>query len=105
VEEWILWNPGGRYTESALLPKRGLPSWLEPVMLVGGEVVPISKRFEVLGEIGPEEGVLAEDTVVLPGLALPSQGGRPGVKILPPVPLPDTGGVRGHGKVPKQELR
>ena len=94
VEEWILWNPGGRYTESALMPKGGLPSWLEPVMRVGGEIVPISKRFEVLGEVGPEEVGEVEDSVVQPGLSLPSQGQRPAVRTLPPVPIiPDTGGV------------
>ena len=93
MEEWILWNPGGRYTESALMPKGGLPSWLEPVMRVGGEIVPISKRFEVLGEVGPEEVGEVEDAVVQPSLSLPSQGQRPAVRTLPPVPIPDTSGV------------
>jgi len=105
VEEWILWNPGGRYSESALIPARGLPSWLEPVMLVGGKVVPISKRYEVLGEMGPEDDALPEDTLFLPGLVLPLQGGGPEVKTLPPVPLPDTGGVGGRGQASRQELR
>jgi len=54
VKDWILWNPGSRYTEAALLPAEGLPSWSEPVMRVGGEVVPISRRHEVLGEAGDE---------------------------------------------------
>jgi len=62
-------------------------------MRVGGEVVPISERFEVLGEIGPEEEAEAEDTVFMPGLAIPSQGQNPNVKTLPPVPIPDTGRV------------
>ncbi len=102
VEEWILWNPGNRYTESALIPKRGLPSWLEPVMRVGGEVVPISKRYEVLGEIGPEAAVLVEDTMPLPVLILPSSERLPGVRTLPAVPLPDTGGV---GRAPSWPIR
>jgi hypothetical protein len=93
VEEWVLWNPGSRYTESALIPKRGLPSWLEPVMRVGGKVVPISKRYEVLGEIGPEEGAPVEDSLPLPGLVSSLQDVQPGLKTLPPVPLPDTGSV------------
>jgi len=93
VEEWILWNPGSRYTESALMPSVGLPSWLEPVMRVGGEVVPISKRFEVLGEVGPEEVETTPDTMVLPALVLPILYGESRVKSLPAVPLPDTGGV------------
>jgi hypothetical protein len=93
VEEWILWNPGSRYTESALMPAGGLPSWLEPVMRVGGEVVPISKRYEVLGEVGPEEGELPEDTIPDPEILLPAGGGGVGARALPPVPLPDTGGM------------
>jgi hypothetical protein len=56
VYEWVLWNPGSRYTEAALIPAMGLPSWLEPVMRVGGKVVPLSQRFEVLGEEGPLSG-------------------------------------------------
>ena len=94
VMEWILWNPGSRYTESALMPKGGVPSWLEPVMRVGGEIVPISKRFEVLGEV-PPEGAVQKDTIVLPGLVVPVQVGQSKVKTLPAVPLPDTGGVGG----------
>ncbi len=95
VEEWILWNPGSRYTESALMPRGGVPSWLEPVMRVGGEVVPISQRFEILGEVAPHGGAMPEDTMVLPDLIAPDLVGRPKVKTLPAVPLPDTGGVGG----------
>ena len=93
LEEWILWNPGNRYTESALIPKGGLPSWLEPVMRVGGQVVPISRRFEVLGEARPEEDAVVKDSILLPDLVPSLQGKRSGVKGLPPVPLPDTVGV------------
>jgi len=95
IQEWILWNPGSRYTEAALIPARGLPSWLEPVMRVGGEVVPISKRFEVLGEAEPGEGAaqqggfpVLEDPVLKPPRTLPGE-----VKPLPPVPIPDTIGA------------
>jgi len=94
VKEWILWNPGSRYTEAALMPKRGLPSWLDPVMRVGGKVVPISKRYEVLGEVGPEESAVVEDTLPLPEIIPPSRGTGPRVKSLPLAPLPDTGRVR-----------
>ena len=93
VKEWILWNPGSRYTEAALMPKLGLPSWLDPVMRVGGKVVPISKRYEVLGEVGPEESAVVEDTLPLPRIIAPSQGAGPRVKSLPLAPLPDTGRV------------
>ena len=95
VEEWVLWNPGSRYTESALMPSAGLPSWLEPVMRVGGEIVPLSKRFEVLGEAGPNEDETAADTMDLPDLVLPTPTGKAGVKSLPAIPLPDTSGVGG----------
>jgi len=93
VQEWVLWNPGSRYTESALIPARGLPSWLEPVMRVGGDVVPVSRRFQVLGE---------EDTASLPSGSgsMPNEipgslpvTSLPSARALPPVPLPDTGRV------------
>jgi hypothetical protein len=40
--EWILWNPGSRYTEAALEPEGGFPE--EPLIRVGGAVVPLSRR-------------------------------------------------------------
>jgi hypothetical protein len=96
VEEWILWNPGSRYTESALMPRGGLPSWLEPVMRVGGEVVPLSQRFRVLGEEPPESvETMSQDTVFLPTSLAPVQSVRPGVSAPAAVRLPDTGGVGG----------
>lgn len=91
IQEWILWNPGSRYTESALIPARGLPSWLEPVMRVGGEVVALSRRFEILGEETPEtapDGGAVPDEPALPELR-PLSGSR----ALPAVPIPDTGKV------------
>jgi hypothetical protein len=90
---WILWNPGSQYTESALLPRSGLPSWLEPFMRVGGEVVPLSKRFEILGEAAPEADTVQVDSFPVPDLALPAQPGAAGTRTLPTVPIPDTGGV------------
>jgi len=92
IEEWILWNPSSRYTEAALIPARGLPSWLEPVMRVGGQVVPLSKRFEVLGEVG-EVGVGAPPVVEDPELATVRR--LPGARAIPLVVLPDTGQVSG----------
>jgi hypothetical protein len=92
IEEWILWNSGSRYTESALIPARGLPSWLEPVMRVGGVVVPLSQRFEVLGEVGIE-GVGAPP--VLEDPAAPTIQRLPASKEVPAVVLPDTGKVGG----------
>jgi hypothetical protein len=93
IQEWVLWNPGSRYTESALLPREELPSWLEPFLRVGGQVVPLSKRFEVLGEEPPEGAFRDDDTIELPDLAGTRLEDRPGVRTLPPVPIPDTGTV------------
>ena len=46
VMEWVLWNSGSRYTEEALAPHDGFRE--EPLIRVGGVVVPVSKRFEAL---------------------------------------------------------
>jgi hypothetical protein len=97
VEEWILWNPGSRYTESALMPRGKFPSWLEPVMRVGDQVVPVSKRFEVLGEVVPPGTGEPEDTIPLPEMIRPTASGVAGPKPLPAILLPDTGGVAGGG--------
>lgn len=48
VNGWLLWNPSSRYTEAALEPVSGYPDGWEPVMRVGGTVVPVSQRFEAL---------------------------------------------------------
>lgn len=44
IEEWILWNPGSRYTEAALEPADGFVE--EPLMRIADQVVPVSRRFE-----------------------------------------------------------
>jgi hypothetical protein len=87
LTEWILWNPGCRYTETALLPARGLPAWLEPVIRVGGEVVPVSRRFEILGEETPGDIGGGEDSVAMPSIRL-----TPKERPLPKVRVPDTVG-------------
>jgi hypothetical protein len=97
IQEWILWNPGSRYTESALMPEGGLPSWIDPVMRVGGKVVPVSERFEVLGETPPVGEATSEDTLILPDMVAPTIGGQPSERTLPAIPIPDTGGVNRPG--------
>jgi hypothetical protein len=42
IQEWILWNPGSRYTEGALEPVGGFAE--EPLIRVGGRIVPVSRR-------------------------------------------------------------
>jgi len=98
IQEWILWNPGSRYTEAALIPARGLPSWLEPVMRVGGEVVAVSERFSVLGEPEPTVDGSAHGDPVLEDPTAPLPQVLPGARALPPIPIPDTvGSVPSNG--------
>jgi len=49
ILDWILWNPGSRYTEAALEPVGGFPA--EPLIRVGGRTVPISSRTAVLDSL------------------------------------------------------
>ena len=46
IQEWVLWNPGSRYTAAALEPNEGFAE--EPVMRVADQVVPVSQREEAL---------------------------------------------------------
>jgi len=46
IQDWILWNPGSRYTEAALEPVGGFAE--EPLIRVGGRIVPVSSRTAVL---------------------------------------------------------
>ena len=50
IDEWVLWNPSSRYTESALEPADGYPVGVEPMMRVGGKIVRVSERHDVLRE-------------------------------------------------------
>ena len=45
IDEWILWNPGSRYTAEALEPVGGFT--IEPLMRIANEVVPVSRRYEL----------------------------------------------------------
>jgi hypothetical protein len=90
IQEWILWNPGNRYTEGALASIRPMPSWLEPLMRVGGQVVPVSRRYEVLGEEAPEGPSEAADSLAYPDLEIPLLKLQPKPKVLPPLRPPDT---------------
>lgn len=46
IAEWVLWNPGSRYTEAALEPVGGFAE--EPLVRIANEVVPVSRRCELL---------------------------------------------------------
>jgi hypothetical protein len=49
VEEWILWNPGSRYTVAALEPLDGFER--EPLVRIAGLLTPVSRRFAVLDSV------------------------------------------------------
>ena len=96
IQEWILWNPGNRYTESALIPDREMPWWLEPMMRVGDRVVPVSRRWEVLGEEVPEGAGATVDSLAFPELDIPLLKLQPRSRSLPPLRVPDTVFVGGR---------
>ncbi len=49
IEEWILWNPGSRYTEAALEPAGGFVE--EPLVRIANEIIPVSRRFELFDTV------------------------------------------------------
>jgi hypothetical protein len=49
IDEWVLWNPGSRYTEGALEPIGGFED--EPLMRVAGGVHPVSRRQIVIDSV------------------------------------------------------
>ncbi len=53
VDEWILWNPGARYSVSALEPAGGFA--YEPYIRVGGRLAPVSERFRILDSVAAAE--------------------------------------------------
>jgi hypothetical protein len=62
VQEWILWNPSSRYTESALEPVGGFER--EPLVRIAGLLTPVSRRYIVMDSVAalpPEPAVTAEE--------------------------------------------
>jgi hypothetical protein len=49
IQEWVLWNPSSRYTESALEPVEGFER--EPLVRVAGVLTPVSRRRIVLDSV------------------------------------------------------
>ena len=49
IQEWILWNPSTRYSESALEPTEGFGS--EPLIRVAGVLTPVSRRYAVMDSV------------------------------------------------------
>jgi len=61
IHDWILWNPGSRYTEGALEPVGGFAE--EPLIRVGGRIVPVSRRLAVMDSAGASTGPERPDTL------------------------------------------
>jgi hypothetical protein len=58
IEEWILWNPGSRYTEAALEPVAGFEN--EPLIRVAGLLTPVSRRHAVLDSVAAANASVAD---------------------------------------------
>ncbi len=56
IREWILWNPGSRYTEDALEPAEGYSPGFDPLIRLGGRLIPASRRHEILSEARKADG-------------------------------------------------
>ncbi len=81
IEEWVLWNPGSRYTEAALEPADGFAE--EPLVRIANEIVPVSRRFELYGTAAPaveadSAGAEAADSADAPPAADTLKGKRRG---------------------------
>lgn len=48
IQEWILWNPGSRYTADALAPENGFPEGWDPYIRVARTLVPASQAEEAM---------------------------------------------------------
>jgi hypothetical protein len=65
IEEWILWNSAGRYTEEALEPVGGWPGGEEPPIRFAGAIAPAAARFlpvEEQADQAEAAGAAAADT-------------------------------------------
>ncbi|MCH7991514.1 MAG: hypothetical protein IIC35_03785, partial [Gemmatimonadetes bacterium] len=66
IQEWILWNPGARYTEAALEPVGGFET--EPLVRVAGLLTPVSRRQLVIDSVAalpvPTDSLPTTDDVV-----------------------------------------
>jgi len=71
VQEWILWNPGSRYTVSALEPVGGFER--EPLVRVAGLLAPVSRRYAVMDSVAalPPSARASERTNVSSGAGIP----------------------------------
>jgi hypothetical protein len=77
IQEWILWNPGSRFTIGALEPVDGFP--FEPIMRVADLVIPVSLRWTLL-DSATVEPLMGPDSVGAAGpdslITAPDSAGR-----------------------------
>ena len=79
IQEWILWNPGSRYTEAALEPAEGFVE--EPLVRIANEIIPVSRRFELFDTVTvvvEEEGEAADSARRAPDSTDTTRVGRGG---------------------------
>lgn len=89
VEEWILWNPGGRYTEEALRPADPGVEW-DPEIRLGGELVPGSQRQAFLETKAAEKAAMAQQELEAREKADSERAAREAGAASNPEVLPDT---------------
>ncbi len=82
IEEWLLWNPAGHYTEAALEPADG---WRrEPLVRVADRVVPVSERKDALELAERQAREAARDSALAADTA--RAGTAPSREAVPAVP-------------------
>lgn len=90
IREWVLWNPGSRYTEAALEPVGGFAE--EPLLRIANEIVPVSRRFEFLDTVTVQEepetdtGAEATDSSLTPPAPDTARGGKGAARQGRPLP-------------------
>ena len=98
IDEWVLWNPGSRYTEAALEPVEGFVE--EPLVRIANEIVPVSRRFELFdtaalvveADSEGSAGIEATDSTRAPSATDTVKGGLGGSPLRRP---PSAAGVSG----------
>lgn len=83
IQEWVLWNPGSRYTEEALEPVGGFAQ--EPMIRLANRVVPVSARMAVLDSVAQAQARALASDLVRP---------TPAADTTAPSARPDTLGAR-----------
>lgn len=74
IQEWILWNPSTRYSESALRPNDGFE--YEPLVRVAGVLTPVSRRQIVIDSVAalpprPDSPAMSDSLVAPDSLMAP----------------------------------